>query len=94
MFADDGLREALSYVQRAAAEYEKLDAFESLADVHYLAAVLHHNLGEPEARDAAARRNIECERRAGEMSALATDSMTTEVWALVQDVGTALSLRK
>jgi anaphase-promoting complex subunit 5 len=88
------LREALFYAQRAAEEYEKLEAYDSLADIQYLISVLHHNLGQVELRDAAARRNIEYEQHSVKMSGVAVEEKTMEVWKVVADVGIALASRK
>jgi hypothetical protein len=55
--------------------------------------VLYHNLGDTVQRDAAAARNLKSEKLADQMSGLATDKMTIEVWQLVKEIGAALALR-
>jgi anaphase-promoting complex subunit 5 len=89
----DGIRKALPYTEKAEAEYERLQAHVPLSHIQCFSAMLYHNLGDTVQRDAAAARNLKSEKLADQMSGLATDKMTIEVWQLVKEIGAALALR-
>jgi hypothetical protein len=91
----------LEYALKAEAEYTKLDAYTPLSHLQYLITVLYDNLSRDPAvetesrdrRDQTARRLQKTEEKIKSMARQAIDQPTSDVWRLVQKIGTALALR-
>ncbi|KAI0646968.1 hypothetical protein C8Q79DRAFT_957197 [Trametes meyenii] len=89
----ESLREALLYLPEAESCFEKLDMFAAQADVQFLLAVVHHNLGDSAERDAAAEKHEQTRARREEAHASVVEEWVEDTWALVADVGIAIASR-
>ncbi|GJE95105.1 hypothetical protein PsYK624_112850 [Phanerochaete sordida] len=87
------LRESLRFLTLAEADYAALEALRALADVQFLLAVVHHNLGDPGARDAAAARHAATERLRQAAESVVDEPWVCEVLDVMSEVSVALAAR-
>ena len=90
----DALREAMSYLKIAEADFQTLEIYRSVKDVQYLLSVIYHNLGMIKERDEVAIRHSQTEEDQKRLELTTFDPLYQEVFEVVAEVGAALASRK
>lgn len=92
-FTADGLKDALPYLSIAEDDYRTLQIQLCLQDVLYVTALVHNQLGDTNARDAAAARHRETAANLERLESIGLNDDWAELWDVVKEIGAGLASR-
>lgn len=88
------LKEALSYLSAAEADYRTLQMYDSLMDTQYLLSVVCHNLGMTREAEEAAKQHFETREQKESLGASVVEVDIQRIFRIIESIGAALASRE